>query len=129
LRQQAPTWLVQMPWLLTAADREHLHQELQGMTRERMLREFAELIETLTLETPLILVLEDLHWSDHATLDLVALLARRRAPARLLLLGTYRPVELIVQQHPLHYEFAHALYQQAAYERIGWDGRSPATGG
>ena len=101
LRQQAPTWLVQMPWLLTAADREHLQQELQGMTRERMLREFAELVETFTAETPLLLVLEDLHWSDHATLDLVALLARRRAPARLLLLGTYRPVELIVQNHPL----------------------------
>ncbi|HEY7495597.1 MAG TPA: AAA family ATPase, partial [Candidatus Tectomicrobia bacterium] len=101
LRQQAPTWLVQMPWLLTAADRERLAQELQGMTRERMLREFAELVETLTAETPLLLVLEDLHWSDHATLDLMALLARRRTPARLLLVGTYRPVELIVQNHPL----------------------------
>ena len=101
LRQQAPTWLVQMPWLLTMEDRERLSQELQGMTRERMLREFAELVETLTTEIPLLLVLEDLHWSDHATLDLLALLARRRAPARLLLLGTYRPVELIVQNHPL----------------------------
>src|SRR5499433_1597965 len=39
LRQQAPTWLAQMPWLLTAADRDHLQQELQGTTRERMLRE------------------------------------------------------------------------------------------
>jgi predicted ATPase/DNA-binding winged helix-turn-helix (wHTH) protein len=101
LRQQAPTWLVQMPWLLTQADREHLHQELQGSTRERMLREFAELIETLTAVIPLLLVLEDLHWSDHATLDLLALLARRRAPARFLLLGTFRPVETIVHSHPL----------------------------
>jgi DNA-binding winged helix-turn-helix (wHTH) protein/predicted ATPase len=101
LRQQAPTWLVQMPWLLTRVDREHLQQELQGTTRERMLREYAELIETLTAETPLILVLEDLHWSDHTTLDLIALLARRRASARFLLLGTFRPVETIVHSHPL----------------------------
>src|SRR2546430_14924600 len=35
--------------------------------------------------------LEDLHWSDPSTLDLLAVLARRREPARLLLLGTYRP--------------------------------------
>src|SRR5262249_4064068 len=42
-----------------------------------------------------------LHWSDYATLDLLALLARRRAPARLLLLGTYRPVDVIVSGHPL----------------------------
>src|SRR5262249_39758337 len=48
LRQQAPTWLVQMPWLLTATDRQHLREELQGVTRERMLRECAEIIDTLT---------------------------------------------------------------------------------
>ena len=101
LRQQAPTWLVQMPWLLTPADREQLQQELQGTTRERMLRECAEVLETLTAETPLVLVLEDLHWSDHATLDLLTLLARRRTPAQFLLLGTYRPVETIVHSHPL----------------------------
>src|SRR5438132_3825249 len=66
LRQQAPTWLVQMPWLLGAADRAHLQQELHGTTRERMLRELAEVIETLTTEVVLILVLEDLHWTDAA---------------------------------------------------------------
>jgi len=48
-----------------------------------------------------VLILEDLHWSDYATLDLLALLARRRTPARLLVLGTYRPVEAIVHHHPL----------------------------
>ena len=50
----------------------------------------------ITVERPLILVLEDLHWSDYATLDLVSWLAHRREPARLLVMGTYRPVELIV---------------------------------
>jgi hypothetical protein len=101
LQQHAPTWLVQMPWLLTTAHREQLRDELQGVTRERMLREFAEVVDTLTVETPLVLILEDLHWSDYATLDLLALLARRRTPARLLVIGTYRPVEAIVHHHPL----------------------------
>jgi predicted ATPase len=102
LRQQAPTWLAQMPWLLTATDRALLQQELQGVTRERMLRECAELVDTLTAETPLILVLEDLHWSDYATMDLVALLARRQQPARLMVLGTYRSVDAGGRGHPLH---------------------------
>ena len=66
-----------------------------------MVRELADVVETLTAETPLVLVLEDLHWSDYATLDVLALLAQRRAPARLLVLGTYRPVEVIVYAHPL----------------------------
>ena len=52
-------------------------------------------------DQPLILVLEDLHWSDYSTLDLVAYLARRRDPARLMVIGTYRPVEVILGDHPL----------------------------
>ena len=45
-----------------------------------MLREMAAWIEALTVETPLVLVLEDVHWSDDATLDLVAWLARHQEP-------------------------------------------------
>src|SRR5262249_24432766 len=45
--------------------------------------------------------LEDLRWSDYATLDLLTYLARRAGPARLLLLGTYRPVEVALRGHPL----------------------------
>ena len=49
----------------------------------------------------LVLWLEDLHWSDAATLDLLAALARRREPARLLIVGTYRPAEALASGHPL----------------------------
>jgi DNA-binding winged helix-turn-helix (wHTH) protein/predicted ATPase len=101
LRQQAPTWLVQLPWLLTSEDRQRLHHELHGTTRDRMLREFAAVVDTLTVDILLLLVLEDLHWSDYATLDLLAFLARRPTPARVMVLGTYRPVEVRRQEHPL----------------------------
>jgi tetratricopeptide (TPR) repeat protein len=66
-----------------------------------MLREMAEAVEALTAERPLVLVIEDVHWSDYSTLDLLAMLARRRGPARLLLLVTYRPADVIVSGHPL----------------------------
>ena len=72
-----------------------------GATRERMLRELAEAIEVLTDSQPLVLVLEDLHWSDYSTLDLLAMLARRREPARLLVIGTYRPEDVLREGHPL----------------------------
>src|SRR5262249_23406303 len=102
LAQHAPTWLVQMPALLSADALEAVQRRLLGATRERMLRELTEALEVLTTERTLVFVLEDLHWSDTATLGLVGSLARRRTPARLLLLGTYRPVEVIVRAHPLH---------------------------
>ena len=101
LAQQAPTWLVQMLALLTADALEAVQRRVLGATRERMLRELTEALEVLTTARTLVFVLEDLHWSDAATLDLVGALARRRTPARLLLLGTYRPVEVIVRAHPL----------------------------
>jgi DNA-binding winged helix-turn-helix (wHTH) protein len=101
LRQQAPTWLVQMPGLVRAADLETLQRRIAGATRDRMLRELAEALELLTARQPLLLVLEDLHWSDYSTLDLLALLARRQEPARLLLLGTYRVPDVLQRGHPL----------------------------
>ena len=101
LRAHAPMWLVQMPSLLSASDREVLSREVSGATRERMLREMGEALEALTADLPLVLILEDLHWSDYSTLDLVSYLARQRQPAQLMLIGTYRTAELIVSGHPL----------------------------
>ena len=50
---------------------------------------------------PLVLVLEDIHWSDYSTLDLLAVVARRRDPARLLLICTLRQADAIVREHPV----------------------------
>jgi tetratricopeptide (TPR) repeat protein len=66
-----------------------------------MLREMCDAVEALAAERPLVLWIDDLHWSDPSTVDLVAALARRAEPARLLLLGTYRPAEVVVSGHPL----------------------------
>ena len=82
LRAHAPMWLLQMPSLVTAADRESFGREVFGATRERMLREMGEALDALTAEAPLVLVLEDLHWSDYSTLDLISYLARQRAKRR-----------------------------------------------
>jgi predicted ATPase len=101
LGQQAPTWLVQMPGLVRTADLEALQRRSAGATQDRMLWELAEALERLTTRQPLLLVLEDLHWSDPSTLDVLAVLARRREPARLLLLGTYRLPDALQRGHPL----------------------------
>jgi predicted ATPase len=46
-------------------------------------------------------VLEDVHWSDYSTLDLLSVLAQRREPARLLVLCTLRPADAIAHAHPV----------------------------
>src|SRR5262245_49715577 len=90
-----------MPALLETADRDALQRRNLGATRDRMLRELAEAVDILTAERPLVLVLEDLHWNDTATLAWLACVTRRREPARLLVIRTYRPMDVLVRAHPL----------------------------
>ena len=97
---RAPTWLVQMPWLASRSD-PGLQARATGTTPDRMLREMVDLLEGLAAHRPTVLVLEDLHWSDLSTIDLVTALARRFEAGRLLLAVTYRPADARAAGHPL----------------------------
>jgi DNA-binding winged helix-turn-helix (wHTH) protein len=101
LRSVAPTWLLQLPWLSSDAEREALRRELAGTGQDRMLRELGELLDRYTENRPLLLVTEDLHWSDHATVHLLDHLARRRSNARLMWLASFRLTEVVSEDHPL----------------------------
>jgi tetratricopeptide (TPR) repeat protein len=112
LSRHAPTWLVQMPSLLEVAEHQALACRAAGTTPARMLREIGVALEELTSEIPLVLVLEDLHWSDGSTVDLVSALARRRDPARLLLIGTCRREAMKAEGNPLR-----AVFQELQIHR------------
>ncbi len=101
LTQYAPHWVVQLPGLLSASARADLQPTLVGTTRARMRRELSVALDVVSAECPLVLVLEDLQWSDPSTVEALAMLARRREAARLLVLGTYRAAEVVVRGHPL----------------------------
>jgi DNA-binding CsgD family transcriptional regulator len=60
----------------------------------------ASLVRELRTAAPTILVLEDLHWADEATLDVLRLLARRLETVPVLVLASYRDDELD-RAHPL----------------------------
>jgi DNA-binding winged helix-turn-helix (wHTH) protein/tetratricopeptide (TPR) repeat protein len=93
LRRHAPAWLAQLPGLLEPEQRAELRRDTPAQTQESMLRQVADGIEALGEARPLLLLLEDLHLGDHATLELIAALALRVGPARLMLLGTFRAAE------------------------------------
>ncbi len=93
LRDRAPTWLVQIPWLCEADERSRLELSLQGVATGRMVREGAELLRALAGESGMVLLLEDLHWADLATIDFLARAAVTASRSKLLILATYRPVD------------------------------------
>jgi DNA-binding winged helix-turn-helix (wHTH) protein/predicted ATPase len=101
LERYSPTWLAQLPALLEPERLDVLRRTSAGTTRERMLRELTDAMEAITAQSLLVLWLEDLHWSDMSTLDWIAAFAQRPEPARLLLIGTFRPHASADFEHPL----------------------------
>ncbi len=69
-----------------------------GEPRDRLFASF--LAEISAGERPCIVVFEDMHWADDATLDLLRYLGRRIGGARALLIVTYRSDE-VGARHPL----------------------------
>ncbi len=61
---------------------------------EAVLALLGRLADESAVASPVVLVLEDLHWADRSTLDLVTFLARNLSESRILLLGTYRSDEM-----------------------------------
>jgi DNA-binding CsgD family transcriptional regulator/tetratricopeptide (TPR) repeat protein len=65
-----------------------------------MIEQVYDLLVSLSADQPVVIVLEDLHWSDPASLDLLRVLARRLAERPALFVVTYRDAEL-TRHHPL----------------------------
>ena len=122
LRQIAPTWLLQLPWLTAESEREALRRELAGTGQERMLREFGEWLDRVAEQRPLLLVTEDLHWSDQATLRLMDHVARRRAPTQLMWLASFRLADVQAGDgaHPMK-ALRHELRQHRLAQEIALD--------
>jgi class 3 adenylate cyclase len=78
------------------------------------------LLEQVSGERPLVLVLDDLHWADKPTLSLLKHLAAESAGFRMLLLGTYRESDLS-RDHPLTDALAD-LRGVTGFERLALEG-------
>jgi hypothetical protein len=68
--------------------------------RWRLLQSVTTFLRNAASVQPLVIVLEDLHWADRGTLDLLQHVARNLQGARLVVVGTYRDVE-VDRAHPL----------------------------
>ncbi|PYS81653.1 MAG: hypothetical protein DMF70_08970, partial [Acidobacteria bacterium] len=101
-RTYAPTWCFQLPAAFaTTGALEKLQQETIGATKDRMLREMGDALGALAAHAPVVLLLEDLHWADPSSVDLLRHLCQRIPSQRVLIVGTFRPEDLERTNHPL----------------------------
>ena len=99
MKTVAPTWYVQVA-PATDESAEILAREAKSASHERMRREFVSFFEELSRTRPVILFLDDLHWADASTCDLLAYLAARLRNLRILVLLTHRHAEMQARHHP-----------------------------
>jgi tetratricopeptide (TPR) repeat protein len=92
----APTWFAQVATAGGGAARA----SGQSVTQEQLKRQLFALLRELSLSAPVILFLDDLHWADTSTIDLLAYLATKFTEIRLIVVATYRPSDLCLTQHP-----------------------------
>src|SRR5262249_22915016 len=74
--------------------------EAPGVSQERLKRELGVFLRELSRLRPLVFFLDDIHWADASTVDLLAYLGGRCEALRLLLVLTYRPTEMLLGPHP-----------------------------
>jgi serine/threonine protein kinase/tetratricopeptide (TPR) repeat protein len=102
MRTYAPTWCSQMPAVFASTGAlEKLQQDTIGATKERMMREMGDALGMFASSSPIVLLLEDLHWADPSSIDLLRHLCQRISSQRLLIAGTFRPEDIERSNHPL----------------------------
>jgi hypothetical protein len=118
MKTVAPTWYVQV-----AAAAFHqmsidaVRADAPAASQERMKRELASFLQEISRSRPVVMYLDDLHWADVSTIDMLNYLAGRFDDLRVLVLVTYRPAEMALAQHPF-VKMSHDLRSRSAFEEL-----------
>lgn len=101
MKQIAPTWYAQfVPLAGDDEETARLVNEVKAASQERMKRELGAFLQEASRLRPLILFLDDLHWADVSTIDMLSFLAGKFDVLNVLIVVTYRPSDLLLQKHP-----------------------------
>jgi predicted ATPase/tRNA A-37 threonylcarbamoyl transferase component Bud32 len=95
MRDAAPTW-----YNLVAEDTSASSAPRPANSQERMKREFVALCQEISALRPLILFIDDLHWADISTVDILNHLTTHFRKMRVLVITTYRPSDMALAGHP-----------------------------
>lgn len=96
----APSWYVQLAPLAVDRSLAGVLAEAKEASQERRKREFGLFLQEMSRLNTLVVFLDDVHWADPSSVDLLAYLGTKCSAWRLLLVITYRPSDLLRTHHP-----------------------------
>ena len=101
MKTSAPTWYLEVAKrTLEQVSLAQLREHAPLGSQERMKRELSSLLEELSRVRPVVLFIDDLHWADVSTIDMLNYLAGRLSDMPVLVLGSYRPSDMALSHHP-----------------------------
>jgi transcriptional regulator with XRE-family HTH domain/predicted ATPase len=99
MQKIAPTWYLQLA-PRTAGPVAALEPSILAVSQERLKREISAFFHSISIERPLVIFFDDLHWADVSTVELINYLASKFDSIRILILVSYRPLEMITTNNP-----------------------------
>jgi serine/threonine protein kinase/predicted ATPase len=118
MRHIAPNWYAQVA--RGTEDTVGASGKLKPTSRELLNRELGAFLEEASRIIPLVLFLDDLHWADDSTIDLLSYLATRFDTTRILILANYRPEEALLS-NPRFVQIARDLEARRRCRKIALD--------
>jgi tRNA A-37 threonylcarbamoyl transferase component Bud32/tetratricopeptide (TPR) repeat protein len=124
MKAVAPTWygLAAQSSAITSSSGEP-REAAPATSQERMKREFSTLCLELSRSQPLIFFIDDVHWADISTIDILNYVAGRFSEVRLLVLGSYRPSDMALRGNPFlgirNDLQSHGLFQELILPFLG----------
>ena len=102
MKTLAPSWFLELAPAQQQDSTMIRLADSKATSQERLKREFFAFLQELCRHRPLLLVLEDVHWIDTSTVDLLGYVTSRFEALPLLVVVTYRPGEMVERIRPLH---------------------------
>jgi predicted ATPase len=97
-----PDWLARLDEL---AERKSTGTGMLSAQQSDLFEQYSKVLQALARQVSLVLVLDDLQWSDLGSISLLFHLGRKLAGCRILIVGAYRPEEVTIgrdgERHPL----------------------------
>ena len=115
----APTWYMQVaPQSAEETPAGEARTATFAASQERMKRELAALLQDVSRTQPLVVFIDDLHWADVSTIDILNYLAGRFGDMRVLVVTSYRPSDMLLSKHSF-LGIRNDMQSRGVFEEIG----------